>query len=275
MGSREGFQTSFRPPVHALQVSRSVSPFRLDDGIELVVRVPVLLQLDCGKLLPVPVQEVAEVLFSHAILQPMDPELVAKAPGKKKLRPLTDMQAAWLEHYMECGNASRAARLAGYKGESGAVGSAIKKDLADHIAFREQAKRLDPEVFQAALAEIVADKNHKDRIRAIEIGLKMHGMLSEKVDITLDRRQLVSELRTLVLALTQPPSRQPVYTLGSESVSDPDQSTDQPQQPVFTDNGVVAEPQCGVGATVETGSNNPQPEVAQALTDTTGSSASD
>ena len=54
--------------------------------------------------------------------------------------------------------------------------------------------RVKPNELLEHLAEIVRDKDHKDRMKAIETNAKIHGMLSEKLILDFDRNSLMKQI---------------------------------------------------------------------------------
>jgi len=57
------------------------------------------------------------------------------------------------------------------------------------------------------LSEIARDFDHKDRVRALELLAKAHGMLSERLNINLDRKKLVQDLNDVLDQLMEVPAR--------------------------------------------------------------------
>jgi phage terminase small subunit len=106
-------------------------------------------------------------------------------------RKLTPKQLAFCEHYLACGNAAEAVRLAGYKTKNpDVIGSQLlsKAWLADYIAahsLREQKLRiLTAEERQHILSGIAASGTNADRIKAIETLNKMTGEYLNRVEVS-------------------------------------------------------------------------------------------
>lgn len=100
-----------------------------------------------------------------------------------------------------CYNATKAAELAGFK-HPRVTGSKFKRLLRQVIEERglvvkEQASMSAVEVIEG-LTEIARDKSHKDRKAALDTLAKVHGLLTDKLDLKLDRKQLATELEGVV-----------------------------------------------------------------------------
>lgn len=102
-------------------------------------------------------------------------------------------------------NATQAARDAGYRWPE-SVGSKLCARLKDEIDARYEELRasavMTPEECMKHLADIGRNGAEQNRLRAIELQLKIHGMLSEKLSVTLDRKALLTELEQQVARLT-------------------------------------------------------------------------
>lgn len=101
-------------------------------------------------------------------------------------------------------NATRAAELAGF-GSPRVVGSQIRRQLKDVIEAEElklaEASKMSAVETIEILTEIARDPTHKDRVRCCEIMAKIHGLLNEKLNITLDRKGLQSNVMESMGAL--------------------------------------------------------------------------
>lgn len=97
-------------------------------------------------------------------------------------------------------NATEAARIAGY-GTPESQGSSLKKRLKLFIKEREQeisiASQLSQKETLEIISEIARDKGHKDRLKAAELMAKIHGVLSEKVTLEVNRSQIQEQLSML------------------------------------------------------------------------------
>ena len=96
---------------------------------------------------------------------------------------------------------TKAARLAGYKSPV-VMGSRLKGKFPDVFEAAEFAWRescgVKPDELLLHLSEIVRDQDHKDRMKAIELNAKIHGMLTEKHVIELDRSKLLAAIQQKV-----------------------------------------------------------------------------
>lgn len=119
---------------------------------------------------------------------------------EKEEPKLTRKQRLWVDAYFgaSLGNAADAARYAGYKNPR-VSGSLLKRQLAPLLKEREEELRsksaLTPEECLSLLRQIAYDVHHKDRLRAIELSLKVHGLLSDKLEIRTDRSVMLREAR--------------------------------------------------------------------------------
>lgn len=99
-------------------------------------------------------------------------------------------------------NATEAARIAGYRAPRTSGPTLRKKYQAEIDQLMASAKdrlKVTPDEAMEILAEVARERGNRDRIRAVELILKVHGMLNDKVNLTLDRTQLQRDL-DLVLA---------------------------------------------------------------------------
>lgn len=117
-----------------------------------------------------------------------------------KLNPVTGRRKLFIEAFLgpAAQNPAEAAKIAGYKAHI-SVGYRLRKSLAPHIEqlAREQheAKVMSAKGVMEGLTEIAKKKDHKDRTRALELLAKIHGLLTDKIDLTVDRKKLASELK--------------------------------------------------------------------------------
>ena len=70
--------------------------------------------------------------------------------------------------------------------------------MADLIEEKRQALSESSQVSAKETLELIAavarTATHKDHLRALELMLKVHGLLSDKLQVTVDRKQLIGEL---------------------------------------------------------------------------------
>lgn len=128
-------------------------------------------------------------------------------PEPQPVIHLTPKRKKFLDYYFGEANrvATRAAKLAGYRCE-GTAGSRTKRLLAKEIAARElelaESSRMSADEVLVSLTEIARDANHKDRCRALELMAKIHGLMAEKLNITLDRKGMQQELSGALVQLS-------------------------------------------------------------------------
>lgn len=128
--------------------------------------------------------------------------------GLSKLVRVTPRAKAFIDAYLGPArlNAAEAARMAGYSHPS-SQGASVRKRLA-HIIDAEELKlaaktKLSVAEAESILCEIARDQHHKDRLKAVELVLKVHGQLADKLNITLDKNQLVKELELALASLAR------------------------------------------------------------------------
>jgi phage terminase small subunit len=108
------------------------------------------------------------------------------------VKKATPKQIAFCEHYIACGNAAQAARLAGYSARNSAqqgLENLRKPYLAEYIARHSKTiaarseRILSAQERQELLSKIATDidENTVDRIRAIDTLNKMTGAYTERV----------------------------------------------------------------------------------------------
>lgn len=94
-------------------------------------------------------------------------------------------------------NATKAAKIAGYA-HPHSVGASLKKKYSQAIEeamFQgEPSKIVSSNEALQLLAEIARDPSHRDRLRAIELVLKCHGLLSDKLNLNIRREDLTQQL---------------------------------------------------------------------------------
>lgn len=101
-------------------------------------------------------------------------------------------------------NASEAARMAGYA-EPGRTAYRLRQKFPEAFekAERDFRRRLvvQREEVEERIADLVRNPKHRDHYKAIELAAKMHGMLSEKVNITIERNGINEKLDELLKAM--------------------------------------------------------------------------
>lgn len=101
-------------------------------------------------------------------------------------------------------NAGEAAKKAGYAwGET--IGCKLKRRYPRTTEVVEngflQSLSLQPNEIHEHLTAIARDPGHKDRFRALELAAKIHGMTSDKLQITMTRNQLLSAVDEEIAAI--------------------------------------------------------------------------
>lgn len=115
------------------------------------------------------------------------------------MRKLTPKRQRFVELYIgECGyNATRAAEMAGF-GSPRAAGSRLCKELAylidEHKLRQASYSQMAAKEVIEKLTDVARDSEHKDHVRALELLAKIHGLMSEKIDLKVDRKALLNEL---------------------------------------------------------------------------------
>lgn len=132
---------------------------------------------------------------------------------------MTRRREAFLDAYFGIAklNGQEAARIAGFRHPRTAGPYLLRKmsDVVEQrlVAFRS-AKVLSADEVNEIIAEIARDPQHKDRLKAVELAARINGQLSDKLSVTIDRKQIQSELDaefTVIRAALPPPP-----ALGSE-----------------------------------------------------------
>jgi phage terminase small subunit len=133
--------------------------------------------------------------------------------GQTRMTPRAQL---FLENYMGVAklNATEAARLAGYAHPRSAA-PILKRRLRQAIEEKELAlaakAKLSVEEAESILADIARTEGHKDRLKAVELVLKVNGKLSEKLNINLDKPELLKELEIAFNSLqNESPNSAPV-----------------------------------------------------------------
>ena len=112
---------------------------------------------------------------------------------------LTPRRAKFIELYFgDCMlNATEAARQAGFA-HPRVAGSQLVRILAPILAAKEdeQKSRLEAtgRELRETLTSISRDPDHKDRLKAIELLARINGMLSDRVNVTVERKEAEAAL---------------------------------------------------------------------------------
>ena len=72
-----------------------------------------------------------------------------------------------------------------------------------------QVEGISAEEVQIRLAALARDPLHKDSFRALELMAKIHGLMSDKVDITLTRKDLQTDVGAAIGQLAAISARKP------------------------------------------------------------------
>lgn len=121
-------------------------------------------------------------------------------PGKHKV---TAKVRAFIEAYKGPAklNLTEAARLAGFKSPR-SMAAKMKARHPQLVAEAEreylQALKISAEEAEQIVAQIARDPTHRDRLKAAETFLKMHGRLSDKLQVIVDRVELNKQLDELI-----------------------------------------------------------------------------
>lgn len=110
-------------------------------------------------------------------------------------------------------NASEAARMAGYM-QPRTMGMRLYRRLREHIDSELLTLRdrliMNPDEVMQGITEVARDSHSRDRLNALITLAKIHGLLSERVTLNLDPKQLKAELlgalQDLALQYRQPPT---------------------------------------------------------------------
>lgn len=131
------------------------------------------------------------------------PKAQAPTPAKARQRKLTGMVKTFLELFT--GNPSltvtEAARQAGYAHPQ-ADGWKLQRKWTQEIEeSRERGRKtlkMSAEEAEQVVVDIARNPEHRDRLKAAETMLKMHGKLNDKLQVTVDRPMLNKELDALL-----------------------------------------------------------------------------
>ena len=119
---------------------------------------------------------------------------------------------------------TKAAKFVGYRHPNTQGPRLVKKlpDVAEaaKVAWRD-ACGVKPDELLTHLAEIVRDTDHKDRMKAIELNAKVHGMLSEKIIHDFDRNSLMKQIDNRISQLMQARALESGQALDVEQPEEP------------------------------------------------------
>ncbi|MCP4900150.1 MAG: hypothetical protein GY906_24530 [bacterium] len=135
-----------------------------------------------------------------------DPEWLALLKAKYKKTPPGKVRGFFEKFATETAlDATKAAKLVGYAHPNTQGPKLTKKfpDVAEAcgVLWREMCG-VKPDELVMHLAEIVRDKDHKDRMKAIITNAQIHGMLSDKLIVDFDRNSLLKQIDARIAQLT-------------------------------------------------------------------------
>ena len=128
---------------------------------------------------------------------------------------MTLKQRLFVDAYLGpgAGNATEAARRAGYRGDDGTLAQVghenLKKpEILAAVEARMQEAAMETDEVLAELSKIArmdatSSSALSSKVRALEILAKIHGMMSDKLNLNLDRATLNRELDALIEQLTE------------------------------------------------------------------------
>jgi hypothetical protein len=123
---------------------------------------------------------------------------------------------------------TEAARLAGY-GNPRAHACLIKKKhpqlVADAEAEARKALKMGADEAEQVVVAIARDPTHRDRLKAAETMLKMHGKLSDKLQVTVDRATLNKQLDELIASMAAARAAEQLIT----APNNPEQAEPKPE----------------------------------------------
>jgi hypothetical protein len=136
-----------------------------------------------------------------------DPEWLRLLKGKYKRVVPPQVRKFFTVYATESAlDATKAARVVGYK-HPATMGHRLRSKFPDvaeacEISWKEQCGIKPDELIQH-LASIVRDPDHKDRMKAIELNAKIHGMLSEKIIHEFDKNTLLKQIDERLLQIKE------------------------------------------------------------------------
>lgn len=128
---------------------------------------------------------------------------------------LTLKQKLFVEAYLgqAGGNATEAAKIAGYRGDEGTLAQVgyenlRKPEIRAAVEARVQRSAMETdevlnELSKIARMDVSGSSALSSKVRALEILAKIHGMMSDKLNLNLDRATLNRELDSLIEGLTE------------------------------------------------------------------------
>jgi hypothetical protein len=141
--------------------------------------------------------------MNSGLATPLDYDSIPWPPGMR----ITPRAKRFIAAYFGPANrvATEAAAIAGYA-SPGVRGSQLKRSLAEVIEAVElsllEARTLSAERTMEGITEIALHgKQESNRLKALELMAKIHGLLSEKVNVQLSRTDLLTQLDTQLLRL--------------------------------------------------------------------------
>lgn len=116
-------------------------------------------------------------------------------------------QQVLIDHYLAdpARNATAAARKAGYKNprhDGSRIVRRFRELIEQKDSERQAAVGLKADQVLAEIAGIATDPTHKDRLRALELLAKMHGLMSDKP--VSDKKTLQTQLEELLKGTAAP-----------------------------------------------------------------------
>jgi hypothetical protein len=136
--------------------------------------------------------------------------------GKRRLTPKVKAFMAAYGGEARC-NASEAARLVFGKGGMGpgtgvrsaqVIGAEMRRkwpELMEEAEERFKSRfQMSDDELDEHLSEISRDKQHKDRLRALELIARMKGRLNDKLKVEIDRKSMLKEIEMLLQVLPVP-----------------------------------------------------------------------
>ncbi len=118
-------------------------------------------------------------------------------------RILTPLERQWLRHFrgVADGDPVRAAELAGAENPE-VDGPLLRESLQDVLGGTgDEWRTANPIETLERLTLIVRDGRHPQQLKAIELMLKVHGMLSDKLDVTVQRADLLKQVEAEIVRL--------------------------------------------------------------------------
>lgn len=108
-------------------------------------------------------------------------------------RGLSPKQISFVDHYLRTSNGVKSAELAGYGGTYNSRAVHAHWLLNNPKVINYMAEIMSPEEVQEELSKVARTNEfsvYPSKVRALELMGKIHGLLTEKLAISLDRQQL-------------------------------------------------------------------------------------